>query len=186
MIRRPPRSNRTDALLPHTTLFRFGVADAQRLEERRRLEHLAHRGDEAVEAPLQVRTDQRDLVQQAVEPRPVAYVARVHPKASEALAQLRHGGRVGAPVVVEDQDRLLARVPEVVEALAGHPAGERTVAAHRDHATALASLLLLGDGEAVRVADHRRRGAVPDPVVPRYIGRAACWERGWRYYEHAV
>src|SRR3546814_18298677 len=107
------------------------------------------------------------LVQQAVEPRPVAYVARVHPKASEALAQLRHGGRVGAPVVVEDQDRLLARVPEVVEALEGHPAGERTVAEHRHHATALASLVLLGDGEAVRVADHRRRVAVLDPVVLR-------------------
>src|SRR3546814_6103310 len=89
MFRSPPRCPRTCTLVPYTPLVRS----------------------------LQVRTDQRDLVQQAVEPRPVAYVARVHPKASEALAQLRHGGRVGAPVVVEDQDRLLARVPEVVEAL---------------------------------------------------------------------
>src|SRR3546814_16201752 len=127
MFRSPPRCPRTCTLVPYTPLVRS----------------------------LLVRTDQRDRVQQAVEPRPVAYVARVHPKASEALAQLRHGGRVGAPVVVEDQDRLLARVPEVVEALEGHPAGERTVAEQRDHATALASLV--------------------------QIGRAACRERGCQY-----
>src|SRR3546814_11484818 len=34
MIRRPPRSTRTDTLFPYTTLFRSGVAEAQRLAGR--------------------------------------------------------------------------------------------------------------------------------------------------------
>src|SRR3546814_15197369 len=33
MIRRPPRSTRTDTLFPYTTLFRSGVACAPRLQE---------------------------------------------------------------------------------------------------------------------------------------------------------
>src|SRR3546814_16175151 len=31
MIRRPPRSTRTDTLFPYTTLFRSGAADARRV-----------------------------------------------------------------------------------------------------------------------------------------------------------
>src|SRR3546814_8433102 len=37
MIRRPPRSTRTDTLFPYTTLFRSGVASAVMLPESRKL-----------------------------------------------------------------------------------------------------------------------------------------------------
>src|SRR3546814_16997354 len=47
MIRRPPRSTRTDTLFPHTTLFRSGCggAPAQQPEPRRRDRKGGRRGD---------------------------------------------------------------------------------------------------------------------------------------------
>src|SRR3546814_1906127 len=44
MIRRPPRSTRTDTLFPYTTLFRSGFGDQQRLVSLRR-ERLFGRGE---------------------------------------------------------------------------------------------------------------------------------------------
>src|SRR3546814_15812442 len=41
MIRRPPRSTRTDTLFPYTTLFRSPPQDRQRIDLRRR-EHADH------------------------------------------------------------------------------------------------------------------------------------------------
>ena len=120
---------------------RARVAHAEVLEERRRLEHLAHGGDEPVDALLELVADHRHLVEDAVEARPVAQVGGVEAEAGEAVAELRDGGGVAAAVVVEDDDRLLAGVAEVVEALEGHAAGERAVADHRDHAAALAELV---------------------------------------------
>ena len=111
---------------------RARVPHAEVLEERRRLEHLAHGGHEPVDALLELVTDHRHLVEHAVEARAVAEVGGVEAQAGEAVAELRHGGGVAATVVVEDDDRLLAGVAEVVQALEGHAAGERAVADHRD------------------------------------------------------
>src|SRR3546814_16012811 len=61
MIRRPPRSTRTDTLLPYTTLFRSLAqiarhdVDAGRLGELLRFDLVAHRGDR-----LGRRPDKRD------------------------------------------------------------------------------------------------------------------------------
>src|SRR3546814_20815718 len=55
MIRRPPRSTRTDTLFPYTTLFRSHV-----LRGRERLEHRPLRG-ELVEHPLAARNDLAEL-----------------------------------------------------------------------------------------------------------------------------
>ena len=44
---------------------RADVADAERLEERRRLEELAHRGLERLDAPLGLRADDRQVAQEA-------------------------------------------------------------------------------------------------------------------------
>ena len=161
------------------------VAHAEVLEERRRLEHLAHRGHEPVEALLELVADHRHVVEQAVEAGPVAEVGGVEAQAGEAVAELRHGGGVGPAVVVEHDDRLLARVPEVVEPLEGHPAGERAVADHGHDPPAVAELVLLRDREAVGVADDRGRVAVLDPVVlrlgPRTGSRTARRPgAGWR------
>src|SRR3546814_9971122 len=41
MIRRPPRSTRTDTLFPYTTLFRSGVEDQYRVDVRRVIEFVA-------------------------------------------------------------------------------------------------------------------------------------------------
>src|SRR3546814_2831142 len=53
MIRRPPRSTRTDTLFPYTTLFRSGVwfdRDAGRQHGERLAEALAHQGRLAARA----------------------------------------------------------------------------------------------------------------------------------------
>ena len=71
-----------------------GVAHAEVLEERRRLEHLAHGGDEPVEALLELVADHRHLVEEAVEAGPVAQVGGVEAEAGEAVAELRDGGGV--------------------------------------------------------------------------------------------
>ena len=110
---------------------RAGVADTERLEEGRRLEHLAHRGDEAVEAALELVPDHGQLVQELVEASTVAQVVGVHPEPGQALAQLGDGGGIGPAVVVQDEDGLLARVAQVVQALERHAAGEGAVAHHR-------------------------------------------------------
>src|SRR3546814_14472759 len=47
MIRRPPRSTRTDTLFPYTTLFRSTVFGADDLISRPRLKSLARRNDRA-------------------------------------------------------------------------------------------------------------------------------------------
>ena len=144
---------------------RAGVADAEVLEERGRLEDLAHGGDDAVDAALELVAHHRHLADEPIEAGAVAEVGGVQAEPGQAVAELRHGGGVRPAVVVEHDDGPLARVPEVVQPLEGHAAGERAVADHRDDPAALAVLVLLGDGEPVGVADHRRGVAVLDPVV---------------------
>jgi hypothetical protein len=104
-------------------------------------------------------------VEHPVEAGPVAQVGGVETEAGKAVAELRDRGGVRAPVVVQDDDRLLARVAEVVQALEGHPAREGAVADHRDDPPARPELVLLGDREPMGVADHRGGVAVLDPVV---------------------
>ena len=147
------------------------VPHAEVLEERRRLEHLPHGGHEPVDALLELVPDHGHVVEEAVEAGAVAEVGGVQAQAGQAVAELRDGGGVGPAVVVEDEDRLLARVPQVVEALEGHPPGEGAVADHGHDPSPLAELVLLRDREAVGVADHRRRVAVLDPVVVRLGSR---------------
>jgi hypothetical protein len=81
-----------------------GVADAQVLEERRRLEVVADAGHRGLEAALEPVADDRRGPQQLLEARPVAHVARVEAQAGEALAQAADRGGVGAAVVVQDDD----------------------------------------------------------------------------------
>src|SRR3546814_17554572 len=58
MIRRPPRSTRTDTLFPYTTLFRSVRADA--LEQPRQIVRRQIRQRAAVERPLDHRSVDRD------------------------------------------------------------------------------------------------------------------------------
>ncbi len=144
---------------------RARVAHAQHLEERRRLEHLAQGRQGALDAPLQLVADDRDLVQQPVEPRPIADVGRVEPDAPQALAQLGHRGRVAAAVVVEDDDHPAVGVAQVVQALERHAPGEAAVADDRDDLAVVDVAHPERLGQPVRVAEDGRRVAVLDPVV---------------------
>ena len=109
--------------------------------------------------------DDGHVVEDAVEAPAVAEVGGVKTQPRQAVAELRHRGGVGAPIVVEDEDRLLARVAEVVEALERQAAGEGAITDHRHDAPLVAKLMLLRHREAVGVADHGGRVAVLDPVV---------------------
>ena len=115
---------------------------------------------------------------EALEPGPVAHVARVEAQPAEALAQLGHGRGVGAAVVVEDDDGPAAGVAEVVEALERHAAGHRAVADHGDDPPVVDALQLERLGQAVGVAEDGRGVAVLDPVVlglgPARVARQAA------------
>src|SRR3546814_14095325 len=86
MIRRPPRSTRTDTLVPYTTLFRSGDADVMKLHARgdttrvcdkalelrhnqpRLLSHHAFKAGEVVGQPLDAVVQFLELRQHGVEP----------------------------------------------------------------------------------------------------------------------
>ena len=107
---------------------RAAVADAERLEEDRRLEHLAQPGPGARQAPGDVLADHGHLADDLLGLAPLAEVAGVEAQAGHAGGEPADGGGVGAAVVVEDDDGPLAGVAEVVERLVGHAAGEGAVA----------------------------------------------------------
>ena len=117
-------------------------------------------------------------MQQAVESGAVAHVAGVQAQPPEALAQLRHGRRVAAAVVVEDDDGAAVGVAEVVQALEGHAAGQGPVTDHRHDAAVVLGPQLERLGEPVGVAEDGRGVAVLDPVVvglgPRRVARQAA------------
>src|SRR3546814_1412176 len=119
MIRRPPRSTRTDTLFPYTTLFRSGlqrlehVAPAQRLH--RHAEPRAHFRREAGGAeaqPLQV-VDRLDLVAEPALP------LRAGVAAEEGLQV-----EAGVDLVVE---RLAAAVRQPADLLVGAQIGRAHV-----------------------------------------------------------
>ena len=114
--------------------------------------------------------DAGDLAQHPAEALARLDVGGVQPQAGERLAEARHRRRVAATVVVEHDDAPPPRVPEVVERLVGHPAGERAVADDGDDAAVPAVALELaaqleGGREAVGVGEGGRGVRALDPVV---------------------
>ena len=150
------------------------VVDAEVLEERPGLEVLAQGGGGGLEALLEL-VGHRHALDELLEAGPLAPVLRVDAHPGHRVGEPRHGGGVGAAVVVEHDDGLAARVAQVVEPLERHAAGHRPVADDGDHAALGAGLdaavvgrggaELDGGGQAVGVAHHRRGVAVLDPVV---------------------
>ena len=171
------------------------VADAERLEERRRLEELAGRGLDSLDGALGRVSDQGNLADQLLEFALAPHVHRVEADVGEELRQSvadaaddrrrvrtfhrpgALGGEVGdrrcvaATVVVEDDDHPLARVAEVVERFVGHPAGHRAVADDCHDMTMVCASQVAGNGEAIGVAEDRRGVRVLDEIVPALLPR---------------
>ena len=83
---------------------------------------------------------------------------------AEVLGDTADGGRVAAPVVVEDDHHLGLELTDVVERLVCHAAGERAVADDA-HDLARVAAQLTRRGETERVAETRRGVRVLDEVV---------------------
>src|SRR3546814_11668747 len=79
MLRRPPRSTRTDALFPSPTLFRSGVAVAA----------LAHGGDHAGDGPRRVRATAETVVVAVIVPARLWRLVTIDDLAQRAGRQLR-------------------------------------------------------------------------------------------------
>ena len=145
---------------------RPGVADAQRLEEGVGRHHVAQRAGHRVHARIGQLAEGRQLAQAHAQAFPRRGVGRVEAQGRQALGQLGHGRGVGAAVVVEHNDDATLRVPEVVEGLVGHAAGQRAVTDDGDHlALAVDAAQLEPAGDPVGVGERGRRVAVLDPVV---------------------
>ena len=76
------------------------VAHAERLEERRRLEELAHAGFERVDRPFGRRTDDRKVVEELLEAALAAHVHRVEADVGERARQPLADSAVEARVVL--------------------------------------------------------------------------------------
>ncbi len=154
------------------------VADAEILEERRRLPHLAHRRFRHAHATADLLADPGDALGDLLDLGLAAHIDRVVADLHQALGQSRDGGGVGATVVVENDRDVAAGMAEIVEALEGHAAGHGAVADHRhDASTGIGGLE--GRGEPVGVAQDGRCVGVLDPVVlglaaVRVAGQAAA------------
>src|SRR3546814_13888346 len=59
MIRRPPRSTRTDTLFPYTTLFRSGPAARRHQADDRRAREVRNRAPEGCDRAVQARFERR-------------------------------------------------------------------------------------------------------------------------------
>src|SRR3546814_17716645 len=93
MIRRPPRSPRTDTLFPYPTLFRSAFADGEQAVDRAHA-HVERAGDAAAaqridlapgERPLKLRLDRRAAVERIA--------LRVHDPAEQRLTHRDHARR---------------------------------------------------------------------------------------------
>src|SRR3546814_17741939 len=94
MIRRPPRSTRTDTLFPYTTLFRSDDRQRRRVLPRRLLDDRAQGGDDDAQRAA-MRHDQRRVVvllRRAQDPRDAALGAL------DELAERLALGRIVEPV----------------------------------------------------------------------------------------
>src|SRR3546814_21029583 len=102
MIRRPPRSTRTDTLFPYTTLFRSDRDASARARARHRLRHRAHPADRM--APL----------------------ARLAVHLAEHMVEQHIGaaGRVGAGIIADYRVKAEHRLDRVsLKHTVDHPAG---------------------------------------------------------------
>ncbi len=167
------------------------VAHAERLEERGRLEHLAHGRLDRLDRLLRRAPHDRDVAEEPLEAPLAAHVRRVQAGSGEGVRhpvadarddpgalllrlwrldgpgrdERRHRRRVAAAVVVEDDDDAAPAVAEVVECLVRHPAGHRSVTDDGDDVTVGVGAGVACDGEPVGVGEHRRGVAVLDVVV---------------------
>src|SRR3546814_17341398 len=132
MIRRPPRSTRTDTLFPYTTLFRSGWTPNPRPRPSRRTEDLRYDRDGAAEpvdrrAPEALLRDGSDDRCRAVQAQLLAWTAGI----KEPPAPGRDHGRVGhGPPVHRDRraDRRMVALAQRRRAAdnGGRLAGRRT------------------------------------------------------------
>ncbi len=174
-------------LLDVVAVERAGVAHAECLEERRRLQELAHPGLEGIHRRAGLVTDDGQRLEELLEPTLTAHVDRVEPDVGERRRQLvghavgqarmgralvaaltvrrqvRHGRRVRAAVVVEHHDHAAPAVADVVERFVDHAAGQRAVADHRDDV-------------AVRIGP-RGRGPPPSRTRTRAPSTHGCSRR---------
>ena len=167
-------------LLDVVAVDRADVAHTERLEERRRLQELAHGRLERLDALLRLRADIGQLAQEVLELALAAHVHRVEADVGEAVRQLLgdplgqagvirgdfgegagtggevadRGGVAAAVVVQHDDDALLA-VADVVERLVGHATGDPAVADDGNDVAVVVGAEIAADGEAVRVAQRR-------------------------------
>ena len=183
-------AERSLQLLDVVAVDRADVAHPERLEERRRLEELAHGGLEGLDALLGLRADVRQLAQEVLELALPLHVHRVEADVGEAVRQplgdprrqarmvghrpvegrrpSREVGdrrRVAAAVVVEDDDDPLAGVADVVQRLVRHAPGHRPVADHGDDVPTCIGAGIAGNRQAVGVRQDGRGVAVLDEVV---------------------
>jgi hypothetical protein len=179
------------------TVDRPDVAHAERLEERRRLQELAHRGLEGLDAALGLGSHHGQVAHEPLEASLAAHVDRVEADRGEAVGQLvgepigegvrlvglQVGGqvgdrrRIGTAVVVEDDDHPPLRVAEVVERLVRHSAGHRPVADHgHDVASIGSDPAIARDRQPVGVGEHGRGVAVLDEVVLALFARRVAGE----------
>ena len=100
-------------------------------------------------------TDHRQLAERLAGGTLGALVFRGEAQLAQVLGDAADGGRIRAAVVVEDDDQLGLALPDVVQRLVRHPAGERTVADDTDHLATLTAQLPCG-GKGERVAQARR------------------------------
>src|SRR3546814_9034597 len=115
MIRRPPRSTRTDTLFPYTTLFRSPDQDAQRRNRRLLRAFPGHARSHRIAQPAPDRRPDRPLrAPSSGEPR-----AALHARLSRNTAR-RGGYRAGA---VTWDARFIAYLPALAAGLAGHYVG---------------------------------------------------------------
>src|SRR3546814_2111532 len=153
MIRRPPRSTRTDTLFPYTTLFRSGLE----VPARRQLQELAaeHGGEGVLIVRPEVvvmRLDEADEARRAVRLAPALQVHQQH-AGIEVV-----GARRQIEVVVPHEEKVARRAQHLVAQ--GKIPQRSDVVAHHDVAVEVENLL-----HAVGQEDRKST-------------RASCRERG--------
>ncbi len=147
------------------TVDRAGVANAQRLEERDRLEDLAEQRLDALQARVGQLADARNLPQPTLDPLAQAHVRRVEPQPAHAFR--RGATRSGAYDRPLSLSTITQRAPLWPKLLSASKAMPPVIEPSPITATTLRSVapLAIAGGHAVGVGQDRRRVAVLDPVV---------------------
>ena len=148
-----------------------GVADAESLEEAVWGDDLAHGDGEAVDAGVGEATESRDATQEVADALTGVDVLGVQAQMRQSRRKLRHRRCVRPAVVVQNDDDTAAGVAQVVERLVGHAAGESTVTEDGHDPSFVLTTEMEAGGDAVGVAEGRRRMAVLHPVVLGLLAR---------------